>query len=265
MYTTCPCLSLVLVSLQQGLRAFTLFFLTYSEILYTLRYIDQPMTRASIVAYETVRELILNGAYAPGQRMLEEELAQRVGVSRTSVRDSLRRLCGEGLVRIEANRGTFVAELSHAEIAEIFDLRAVLEGHATALAALNAKTADLEELSEIASDIDKLLREETQPEGQLFSRFQASNTRFHCTILRASGSRRLQAMSTALLELPLVTLKLRSWPGEVSVGRSNAEHWDIIEALRARDPVLSRLRLQAHILSTRPRGLVAQAWAMALV
>ena len=76
------------------------------------------MTRASSIAYDTIRQLILDGVYAPGQRMVEEELAQRVGVSRTSVRDSLRRLAGQGLVHIEASRGTFVAELGSAEIDE---------------------------------------------------------------------------------------------------------------------------------------------------
>ena len=97
------------------------------------------MSRASSLAYDSVRQFILDGRFLPGERLVEEDLAQRVGVSRTSIRDSLRRLAGEGLVRTEANRGTFVAEMSSAEIDEIFQLRAVLEGHATALAALNGK------------------------------------------------------------------------------------------------------------------------------
>ena len=217
------------------------------------------MTRASSIAYDTVRQLILDGVYAPGQRMLEEELAHRAGVSRTSVRDSLRRLAGEGLVRIEANRGTFVAELSGAEIEEIFQLRAMLEGHATALAAVHATPEDLDTLSAIATDIDLLLQQKDQPDAELYASFQRSNTRFHCTILRASGSQRLQSMSTALLELPLVTMKQHIWPGEVSVRRSNAQHWEIIQALRARDATLSRLRLQAHIMSARPSAMIAQS------
>jgi DNA-binding GntR family transcriptional regulator len=137
----------------------------------------------------------------------------------------------------------------------------VLEGHATALAAARVTAADLDALSAIATEIDQLLLQKDQPEAELLSRFQRCNTRFHCTILQASGSKRLQSMSTALLELPLVTMKQHNWPGEVSVRRSNAQHWEIIEALRARDPLLSRLRLQAHIMSTRPRAMIAQALA----
>lgn len=216
------------------------------------------MSRASSIAYETVRQWILEGAYAPGQRLLEEELAARVGVSRTSLRDGLRRLAGEGLVRSEANRGTFVAELSSEEIEEIFQLRAVLEGHATALAAVHASAQDLDELTAIATEIDALLAQSGLSDAALFSAFQACNTRFHLCILRASGSRRLLSMSSALLELPLVTMKQQMWPGEVSVRRSNEQHWDIIRALRTQDPLLSRLLLQAHIMSTRPRAMVAQ-------
>jgi DNA-binding GntR family transcriptional regulator len=77
-------------------------------------------------------------------------------------------------------------------------------------------------------------------------------------MLRASGSVRLNALAKPLIELPLVQMKNHNWPGEVSVRRSNAQHWDIIEALRARDPTLGRLRLQAHIMSTRPRAMIAQ-------
>ncbi len=216
------------------------------------------MTRASSIAYESVRQLILQGAYAPGQRLLEEELATRVGVSRTSLRDCLRRLAGEGLVRIEANRGTFVASHSSEEIEEIFQLRAVLEGHATALAAVHATAQDLDELTVIATEIDALLGQPDLTDADLFAAFQACNTRFHLCILRASGSKRLLSMSTALLELPLVTMKAQMWPGEVSVRRSNEQHWEIIQALRSKDPLLSRLILQTHIMSTRPRARVAQ-------
>ena len=66
-------------------------------------------------------------------------------------------------------------------------------------------------------------------------------------------------MAKSLIELPLVTLKQHGWPGEVQVRRSNAQHWEIIEAMRAHDPVLARLVMQSHILTTRPRAVVAAA------
>ena len=109
------------------------------------------MTRASSLAHNTIRELIIGGSFQPGERLLEEELAHRVGVSRTSIRDAIRRLEAEGLVRTEANRGTFVAQLSSTEVDEIFQLRAVLEGHATALAAIHGQPEHWEALSKVAS------------------------------------------------------------------------------------------------------------------
>ena len=219
------------------------------------------MTRASDLAYQSIRSLILSGAYQPGQRMIEEELAQRVGVSRTSVRDSLRRLASDGLVRSEPSRGTFVAELSMAEIEEIFQLRATLEGHASALAALHAKPEDIEELDHICAHIEGLLRADLGNE-QLFAQFQASNNQFHGVMLRASGSVRLNALAEPLIELPLVQMKNHNWPGEVSVRRSNQQHLEIIEALRARDPLLAKMRTQTHIISTRPKAMVDNSQIM---
>jgi len=217
------------------------------------------MTRASDIAYKTIKSLILDGSYAPGQRMIEAELALRVGVSRTSVRDSLRRLASDCLVHTEPSRGTFVADLSTAEIDEIFQLRSILEGHATALAAQNAQPQDLDELEHITAEIETLLNRVDLPPHELFSQFQESNHIFHGIILRASGSVRLQTLAKPLIELPLVHMKNHNWPGEVSVHRSNQQHREIIEALRARDPLLGKLRIQSHIMSTRPRAMVEQS------
>lgn len=217
------------------------------------------MSRQSTHAYDTVRGWILGGQFQPGQRLLEEELAQRVGVSRTSVRDSLRRLEADGLVRTEKNRGTFVLQLRTDEVDEVFQLRALLEGHAAALAAQNGETADWDGMDAVADEIDALLSATARSEESLYASFQACNTRFHLALLRAGRSGRLQAMARSLIELPLVTLKQHAWPGEVQVRRSNAQHRELIQALRARDPVLARLLMQSHILAARPRAMVAGA------
>lgn len=216
------------------------------------------MTRASSLAYDTIRQLILDGQFQPGARLLEEELAQRVGVSRTSIRDCLRRLAGEGLVRTEGNRGTFVTEFSNAEVDEIFQLRAVLEGHATALAAVHGQPEHWDAMAEVATDIDQQLAQPADTDAQRFALFQQSNTRFHDILLQASGSRRLQTLARSLIELPLVTIKQHAWPGEVRIRRSNAQHWEIIESLRSGDPLLARLRVQAHIISARPKAMVSR-------
>jgi DNA-binding GntR family transcriptional regulator len=166
-------------------------------------------------------------------------------------------------VHTEANRGTFVVDYTNAEVDEIFQLRAVLEAHATALAALNGSTEHWDALAEAAADIDRQLARPADDEAQRYLQFQQSNMRFHELILQASGSRRLQAITRSLIELPLVTIKQHAWPGEVRIRRTNEQHWDLIEALRARDPLLGRLRAQAHILSARPRAMLHLALSAA--
>lgn len=216
------------------------------------------MTRASNLAYQNIRDWIISGSFQPGERLLEEELAHRTGVSRTSIRDSLRRLSAEGLVRTEGHKGTFVMQLSSTEIDEIFQLRAVLEGHATALAAINGQEHHWQALAEVATAIDHQLTHPEASDAERYARFQASNTRFHDIILEASGSQRLQSLTRSLIELPLVTMKQHAWPGEVRIRRSNEQHWEIIESLRARDPLLSRLRVQTHIITARPQAMRRQ-------
>jgi DNA-binding GntR family transcriptional regulator len=217
------------------------------------------MTRASSLAYNTIRELIINGSFQPGERLLEEELANRAGVSRTSIRDALRRLSAEGLVHTEANRGTFVAQLNSTEVDEIFQLRAVLEGHATALAAIHGQPHHWDALAEVATEIDQQLAQPAMTDADRYTRFQTCNTRFHDILLQASGSPRLQSLARSLIELPLVTMKQHTWPGEVRIRRSNLQHWEIIESLRARDPLLGRLKMQTHIISARPLAMLSQS------
>lgn len=216
------------------------------------------MTRASSLAHNTIRELIISGSFQPGERLLEEELAHRVGVSRTSIREALRRLSAEGLIRTEANRGTFVAQLSSSEVDEIFQLRAVLEGHATSLAAIHGQQHHWDALAEVATEIDLQLAQAELSEVDRYTHFQTCNTRFHDILLQASGSPRLQTLARSLIELPLVTMKQHTWPGEVRIRRSNMQHWEIIESLRIRDPLLGRLKMQTHIISARPLAMLSQ-------
>ncbi|MBN9412163.1 MAG: GntR family transcriptional regulator [Burkholderiales bacterium] len=215
------------------------------------------MSRQSSLAYETVRKWILDGEYEPGQRLVEEDVARRVGVSRTSLRDCLRRLAADGLVHTAPGRGTFVLELDTGEVDEVFQLRSMLEGHGAALAAQHGDATHFDTLARVAEAIDELLNRRDVEESALYAQFQTHNTAFHLTLLEASRSARLQSMARSLIEVPLVALKQHTWPGEVSVRRSNAQHHELIEALRARDPVLARLTVQAHILGARPRAMVA--------
>src|SRR5687768_11444608 len=90
---------------------------------------------ASALAADLIREAIMDGRLEPGARLKEERLAQDLGISRTPVREALQRLNTEGLVQARPNRGTFVRAYEPAELDELYELRALLEGHAARRAA----------------------------------------------------------------------------------------------------------------------------------
>ena len=110
----------------------------------------------SVGIVERLRALILTGEYGPNERLIEEQLAERLGVSRTPVRQALTMLEAEGLVEIAPNRGATVCSFSIEDVWEIYDLRAVLEGHAARRAAGRIVRRDLQRLRELAVGMEGL-------------------------------------------------------------------------------------------------------------
>jgi DNA-binding GntR family transcriptional regulator len=216
-----------------------------------LRIVYKNGGRPADRAYAWIRDRIFAGRFAPGAHLKEEELAARIGVSRSPVRDALRRLSGEGMVAMERDRGTYVNEFTREEIDEIFQLRAALEAYGAALAAQRMTPAVADRLDALAAKMEALERKKG---ADVFSRFSLLNNEFHRTILATAGSRRLESLLEPLLSIPVFLLKHYNWRGvEVDIKRSNVEHRELIDALRARDTVWSRTRMQAHVISRRPR------------
>ena len=108
------------------------------------------MTRAFEKAYRTVRDGVIAGRFPPARRITEQEVAEAAGVSRTPVREALRRLHAEGIVDFRPNQGAIVTAWSADDAEEIFELRAILESHGARRAAQRATSAQVAALRDLA-------------------------------------------------------------------------------------------------------------------
>lgn len=198
------------------------------------------MTRASERAVDSVRELILRGEFAAGARLGEVELAERLGVSRTPVREALARLASEGLVEIVPNRGARVSSWTVAELEEVFDLRAALEPRLTALAVPNATPADLDDLDDLArrmvrADLDDLV---------------GLNRAFHGRLVALADHPAMAGALAGAIHAPIVLRNFHAYD-DAALRRSLAHHVEIVAAARAGDPAWAQAVMTAHIHNAR--------------
>lgn len=197
-------------------------------------------------AYQAIREGIVRGTFAQGSHITAQGLATLSGLSRTPVREAMRRLHAEGLIRIIPNRGAFVAHWDKTEIENIYDLRVLLEGFAAELAALRVTPEQLVELRAFADEMQGLV---TEPEPSREAIAEV-NDRFHKAVLKASGNERLQELLNAIVEISLVLSTFRHYRPE-ELRRSANQHSELVSALEMRDPAWARSVMAAHILSAR--------------
>jgi DNA-binding GntR family transcriptional regulator len=205
------------------------------------------LMRAAELAYATVRDGILHGKYDAGSRLTEEDLARTAGVSRTPIREALRRLHAEGLVQFEPNHGAVVALYGLEQAEEIFELRALLEPISARRAAERATPGTISALRALA---EQQLAESTRRTGEYLLRIGELNDRFHRLIQSAAESVRLEKMLAGLIEAPLILRTFRQYtPAELV--RSADQHLELVQAFEAHDPVWAHSIMAAHILAGR--------------
>jgi DNA-binding GntR family transcriptional regulator len=205
------------------------------------------MARAVQDAVDALRAAILHGELRPGARLGEVELAEQLGVSRTPVREALRRLAAEGLVDISPNRGARVVSWSVSELEDIYELRALLESHAATRAASRIDEAELPVLEKLCRDMEQCA---DPGRGRDLDRLAALNTEFHRRILDASGSVRLVALVSSVVQIPLVLRTFHDYSAE-ALQRSLGHHREIVAALRAGDPQWAGSVMRSHVLAAR--------------
>jgi len=202
------------------------------------------------IAYETIREAILSGRYAPGQRLLADDLASEIGTSRMPVREALQRLEVAGLVSITPHRGAVVNELSKQDIVEIYHIRAVLEGLAARLAAPHLVSADHARLNALIDDMAAAVTA-----GPNLKQVLRVNRDFHDVIWQAARAPRLHDL---LENLYIASQRFRNisirLPGRLS--QIVDEHRRIAQALAAGDPAGAERFANEHHENTAQRLLV---------
>jgi len=206
---------------------------------------------AADTAYRHIRQAIITGDLAPGEPLKETALAERIGVSRTPVREALNRLNSEGLVELERFRKGRVASFSIEDGAEIFSLRAILEGHGAARAATRIDAAGLAELLAIEEEMEDAF--ERLGWNRHLTLFDELNNRFHALIAAAADSPRLERILASSLELPASIFNHYSESREERTRRTHRQHREIIDALRARDAGWAETAMRGHLLSLAPR------------
>nr|WP_138467078.1 GntR family transcriptional regulator [Poseidonocella sp. HB161398] len=191
-------------------------------------------------AYQRLLEDIRSGALAPGTRLREVELASRLGLSRTPVREALRLLEAEGLVAHLPRQGAVVRQLDYAEVAELYEMRSVLEGTAARLAARIASDVELEELEVLQLAVEAALARADERGSS------EANRQFHAALHDAARNRFLigaiRGMEKTMLILGPTTLA----DPERRAGAAE-EHRAILAALRARDGSAAEAAMQRHI------------------
>jgi hypothetical protein len=207
-----------------------------------------PQRIARVALYEEVAERLRASIFAhelaPGSWVDEQMLADKFGISRTPMREALKVLASEGLVILKPRRGCYVAELSEADLDEVFPVMALLEGRAAWEAAQKATPADLRKLEQIHADLE---RHAAQGDA---SKFFEANDAFHGAFHEIGGNRWLKQLIDDTRKVIKLTRRY-SLQLEGRVEQSLAEHRTIMAAMLKKDAGLAAQQMHDHLLSGR--------------
>ncbi|WP_430334395.1 GntR family transcriptional regulator [Rhodococcus sp. ACT016] len=202
------------------------------------------------VAYSQIRQAIVEGRYRPGQRLIEQRIAEEFSLSRTPVREALRRLEAEGLVLSEPNRGAVVRTLSMADVSDLYGLRARLEAYAAELAAerIDPTTREL-----LDAGIEAFARALTLTPEDAVERVRAvdtANSQIHRAIVAAAKHERLSRLLERTTDVPLVFQAFRQYD-RAQTERSHLFHQLIRDAIVTGDGRRASALMHEHVLQGR--------------
>lgn len=206
------------------------------------------MTIAADRAYDSLLGRITRGELGSGAFLVEADLAREIGVSRTPVREAIKRLTAEGLVHSAGRRRATVRNFSEGRVQELFELRARLEGYAAHRAATRITAEQLDELRKLASGMEACVALDRESAA---ARFAQLNDRFHQAILDAAAADYLETALRPVLQFQLVLLQRYRQTIDEHLERSCWHHRELIRSFELRDAALAELQMSLHMLSAR--------------
>lgn len=194
--------------------------------------------------YMAIKEAIQSGAFPPGHRLIERDLAEQFGVSRTPVRSALNRLSIEGYVEQSPHRGSVVKKLTVDDIKKLLDIREVLEGRVCKLAAENAKEEDKLELEKIINDMKQIVRQND------YLKYYRLSGELHNTIMRCCDNSYLIELAEKV-NLQTTRFQFRNIlvPGRIE--KSVEEHSAIVEKIISGNSIEAEECMKEHIRIVR--------------
>ena len=196
------------------------------------------------MVFDVLMSAIMQGQLSPGERLLEVQLADEMGVSRTPVREAIRRLELEGFVVMVPRKGAYVAGLSINDVEEVYEIRTVLETLAVRLAAQRMQPADYAQLDELSEKMRA-----TWQEGNV-DNWVSLDASFHELLYKFSRNERLVAMMNNIME-QLSRYRIISLANVEVRHNSLSEHQELIEALKRHGSEAAATAVAMHIENTK--------------
>lgn len=192
------------------------------------------------VVFKTLREAIIQGDLKPGERLMEIQLAQKLGVSRTPVREAIRKLELEGLVIMTARRGAEVAPITEKDLRDVLEVRKALEGLAAELVCDKIEDQDLQELKNILEAFKESVEKDNLTD------IARLDVEFHELIYRATGNKRLVQMLNNLRE-HIYRYRLEYIRDVKQRNILVEEHMEIVNAITRHDKTAAKRIMKVHI------------------
>ncbi|MDQ6669254.1 MAG: GntR family transcriptional regulator [Chloroflexota bacterium] len=200
----------------------------------------------SQTAYQLLRERVVGGEFAAGERLRLDVLARQFGISRTPIREALNQLAEEGLIEIRPRRGTFVAKVDERTVAELYQLRFMIDRFSADMLARTISGRQVRQLARLL----RRMAEQVQGERYLnYAAYLEADRAFHLAIVELVGNRRLSALYEEII-LPLWLVRAQQEAGfaqDREAATSLESHRRILHALESGDPQVVVAAVVAHL------------------